>query len=177
MEWARQEKRTFLRQRIEARLANLYLETKEYSDALTLISRLLTEVTFMNFVHTLTNISPEFKMTICEGPSYCDHSLMICQTYSLECSICFIVDVENPFESDKFLSPEITWHGFKPSFANILKKAWPHQWVLPPNHYVWTKWWIPCSSLTKSINEFFDCGHLATIFLGRNPKQHRERGV
>ena len=37
VEWAKQEKRTFLRQRIEARLANLYLETKEFSDALSLV--------------------------------------------------------------------------------------------------------------------------------------------
>lgn len=44
MEWARSEKRTFLRQRIEARLANLYLETKDFPAALSLISRLLTEV-------------------------------------------------------------------------------------------------------------------------------------
>lgn len=44
MEWARSEKRTFLRQRIEARLANLYLETRDYTEALSLISRLLSEV-------------------------------------------------------------------------------------------------------------------------------------
>eukprot|EP00884_Botryococcus_braunii_P002614 jgi/Botrbrau1/12353/Bobra.0239s0005.1 len=44
VEWARSEKRTFLRQRIEARLANLYLETKDFPAALALISRLLTEV-------------------------------------------------------------------------------------------------------------------------------------
>lgn len=44
VEWARGEKRTFLRQRIEARLANLYLGGREYSAALALISRLLSEV-------------------------------------------------------------------------------------------------------------------------------------
>ena len=43
VEWAKAEKRTFLRQRIEARLANLYLSMKDYSSALALISRLLTE--------------------------------------------------------------------------------------------------------------------------------------
>lgn len=43
VEWAKTEKRTFLRQRIEARLANLYLSMKDYSSALALISRLLTE--------------------------------------------------------------------------------------------------------------------------------------
>lgn len=43
VEWAKTEKRTFLRQRIEARLANLYLGMKDYSSALSLISRLLTE--------------------------------------------------------------------------------------------------------------------------------------
>ena len=46
VEWAKAEKRTFLRQRIEARLANLYLETKDYPAALALIGRLLTEVHF-----------------------------------------------------------------------------------------------------------------------------------
>ena len=44
VEWATKEKRTFLRQRIEARLANLHLNAKDYSAALALISRLLTEV-------------------------------------------------------------------------------------------------------------------------------------
>lgn len=43
VEWARTEKRTFLRQRIEARLANLYLGMKDFSSALGLISRLLSE--------------------------------------------------------------------------------------------------------------------------------------
>ncbi|GMH36290.1 hypothetical protein BSKO_04158 [Bryopsis sp. KO-2023] len=44
VEWARQEKRNFLRQRIEARLANLYLESREFSAALALIGSLLKEV-------------------------------------------------------------------------------------------------------------------------------------
>jgi len=43
VEWARAEKRTFLRQRIEARLATLHLGAKDYPAALALISRLLTE--------------------------------------------------------------------------------------------------------------------------------------
>ena len=43
VEWARAEKRTFLRQRIEARLAMLHLGAKDYPAALALISRLLTE--------------------------------------------------------------------------------------------------------------------------------------
>lgn len=37
VEWARTEKRTFLRQRIELRLASLYLESKSYQEALGLI--------------------------------------------------------------------------------------------------------------------------------------------
>ena len=37
VEWARAEKRTFLRQRIELRLASLYLQTKDYPAALQLI--------------------------------------------------------------------------------------------------------------------------------------------
>eukprot|EP00193_Tetraselmis_chui_P000196 CAMPEP_0177760216 /NCGR_PEP_ID=MMETSP0491_2-20121128/5146_1 /TAXON_ID=63592 /ORGANISM="Tetraselmis chuii, Strain PLY429" /LENGTH=426 /DNA_ID=CAMNT_0019276095 /DNA_START=98 /DNA_END=1378 /DNA_ORIENTATION=+ len=44
VQWAKQEKRNFLRQRIEARLANLYLETRDFTAALSLISTLLTEV-------------------------------------------------------------------------------------------------------------------------------------
>lgn len=44
VEWTRLEKRTFLRQRVEARLAALLMETKEYSEALTLISGLVKEV-------------------------------------------------------------------------------------------------------------------------------------
>ncbi|PSC67714.1 26S proteasome non-ATPase regulatory subunit 11-like protein [Micractinium conductrix] len=44
VEWATQEKRTFLRQRIEIRLAQLHMELKEYPAALALISKLLTEV-------------------------------------------------------------------------------------------------------------------------------------
>lgn len=43
-EWASQEKRTFLRQRIDLRLASLYLTNKSYQEALSLISKLSTEV-------------------------------------------------------------------------------------------------------------------------------------
>ncbi|CBI34207.3 unnamed protein product, partial [Vitis vinifera] len=42
--WTRAEKRTFLRQRVEARLAALLMESKEYSEALTLLSGLIKEV-------------------------------------------------------------------------------------------------------------------------------------
>lgn len=42
--WAKQERRTFLRQRIEARLVQLLLEKKEYAAALEQIGTLLTEV-------------------------------------------------------------------------------------------------------------------------------------
>ncbi|GAU15713.1 hypothetical protein TSUD_307230 [Trifolium subterraneum] len=38
VQWTRTEKRTFLRQRIEARLAALLMDSKEYSEALTLLS-------------------------------------------------------------------------------------------------------------------------------------------
>ncbi|CAL9130147.1 unnamed protein product, partial [Musa textilis] len=44
VEWTRAEKRTFLRQRVEARLAALLMENKEYSEALTLLSSLIKEV-------------------------------------------------------------------------------------------------------------------------------------
>ena len=42
--WAAKEKRTFLRQRIDTRLVQLYLDTKQYSSALELIGTLCTEV-------------------------------------------------------------------------------------------------------------------------------------
>ncbi|KAH9295516.1 hypothetical protein KI387_039104 [Taxus chinensis] len=44
VEWTRAEKRTFLRQRVEARLAALLMENKEYQDALALLSGLVREV-------------------------------------------------------------------------------------------------------------------------------------
>nr|GMC76128.1 26S proteasome non-ATPase regulatory subunit 11 homolog [Ipomoea batatas] len=44
VQWTRAEKRTFLRQRIEARLAALLMENKEYSEALTLLTGLIKEV-------------------------------------------------------------------------------------------------------------------------------------
>jgi 26S proteasome regulatory subunit N6 len=44
IEWAREEKRSFLRQRIEMRLAALMMETGEFHPALQLVGTLLTEV-------------------------------------------------------------------------------------------------------------------------------------
>lgn len=44
VQWTRAEKRTFLRQRIEAKLAALLLESKEYTEALSLLSELIKEV-------------------------------------------------------------------------------------------------------------------------------------
>ncbi|KAF5743406.1 hypothetical protein HS088_TW09G01475 [Tripterygium wilfordii] len=44
VQWTHAEKRTFLRQRVEARLAALLMENKEYSDALALVTSLVKEV-------------------------------------------------------------------------------------------------------------------------------------
>ncbi|XP_045170358.1 26S proteasome non-ATPase regulatory subunit 11-like [Mercenaria mercenaria] len=44
IDWAKDEKRTFLRQALEARLIALYFETKKYQDALLLTSSLLREL-------------------------------------------------------------------------------------------------------------------------------------
>ena len=44
IEWCKQEKRSFLRQRIQSRLASLLLEAKNYTDALALLEELLREV-------------------------------------------------------------------------------------------------------------------------------------
>ncbi|KAL9967633.1 hypothetical protein ACROYT_G025907 [Oculina patagonica] len=44
IEWAKEEKRTFLRQALEARLVGLYLDTKDYTRALQIGSKLLKEL-------------------------------------------------------------------------------------------------------------------------------------
>jgi len=44
IEWCKGDKRTFLRQRVETRLAGLYLQQAKYQDALELLTRLLIEV-------------------------------------------------------------------------------------------------------------------------------------
>jgi 26S proteasome regulatory subunit N6 len=38
VEWAKTEKRAFLRQRLELRLAQLYLDTQQYQTALAILS-------------------------------------------------------------------------------------------------------------------------------------------
>uniref|UniRef100_A0A8C1XGW4 Proteasome 26S subunit, non-ATPase 11a n=1 Tax=Cyprinus carpio TaxID=7962 RepID=A0A8C1XGW4_CYPCA len=48
IEWAKSEKRTFLRQALEARLVSLYFETKRYQEALQLGSQLLQELKKMD---------------------------------------------------------------------------------------------------------------------------------
>lgn len=50
VQWAQTEKRTFLRQRIEVRLATLYLETRDYTAAISLIGKLLTEVSCISML-------------------------------------------------------------------------------------------------------------------------------
>lgn len=44
IQWCKEEKRTFLRQRVEGRLASLYLVNARYADALNIINGLLREV-------------------------------------------------------------------------------------------------------------------------------------
>ncbi|KAA8496331.1 26S proteasome non-ATPase regulatory subunit 11 [Porphyridium purpureum] len=44
VDWCNEEKRTFLRQRVQGRLGALYLQQKKYSDALGVINELLREV-------------------------------------------------------------------------------------------------------------------------------------
>lgn len=44
IDWAKEEKRIFLRQSLEARLIGLYYETERFADALTLGSQLLKEL-------------------------------------------------------------------------------------------------------------------------------------
>ena len=44
IEWTRREKRTFLRQRVEAKLASILVQQKDFGPALTLVNRLLREL-------------------------------------------------------------------------------------------------------------------------------------
>jgi 26S proteasome regulatory subunit N6 len=54
--WTKEEKRTFLRQRIEARLAALYLQTKEFAQSLSIITALLREVKRLDDKNLLVEI-------------------------------------------------------------------------------------------------------------------------
>eukprot|EP01102_Stenamoeba_stenopodia_P015103 TRINITY_DN5113_c0_g1_i1.p1 TRINITY_DN5113_c0_g1~~TRINITY_DN5113_c0_g1_i1.p1 ORF type:complete len:420 (-),score=127.50 TRINITY_DN5113_c0_g1_i1:167-1426(-) len=54
--WTKEEKRTFLRQRIETRLAALYLQTREFSSALSIITTLLREVKRLDDKNLLVEI-------------------------------------------------------------------------------------------------------------------------
>lgn len=56
IEWAKQEKRTFLRQSLEARLIALYYDTQQYADALQLGSSLLKELKKMDDKNLLVEV-------------------------------------------------------------------------------------------------------------------------
>lgn len=56
IEWSKQEKRTFLRQSLEARLIALYFDTGMYSDALSLGSQLLRELKKMDDKNLLVEV-------------------------------------------------------------------------------------------------------------------------
>jgi 26S proteasome regulatory subunit N6 len=56
IEWAKQEKRTFLRQSLEARLIALYFDTGSFSEALSLGSQLLKELKKMDDKNLLVEV-------------------------------------------------------------------------------------------------------------------------
>ncbi|CAO1430766.1 unnamed protein product [Diamesa serratosioi] len=56
IDWAKQEKRTFLRQSLESRLIALYFDTEKYSDALALGSQLLKELKKMDDKNLLVEV-------------------------------------------------------------------------------------------------------------------------
>lgn len=56
IDWAKQEKRTFLRQSLEARLIALFFDTKMYSEALALGSQLLKELKKMDDKNLLVEV-------------------------------------------------------------------------------------------------------------------------
>jgi 26S proteasome regulatory subunit N6 len=56
IEWAKQEKRTFLRQSLESRLVALYYETKKYQEALALGTALLKELKKMDDKNLLVEV-------------------------------------------------------------------------------------------------------------------------
>jgi 26S proteasome regulatory subunit N6 len=56
IEWAKQEKRAFLRQMLEVRLVALYYETRKYQEAIALGSSLLKELKKMDDKHLLVEV-------------------------------------------------------------------------------------------------------------------------
>lgn len=62
IEWSKKEKRTFLRQRIETRLASLYYDKKMYNQALEIINNLVSEVKRMDDKALLVEIQVSFSI-------------------------------------------------------------------------------------------------------------------
>lgn len=56
IEWAKDERRTFLRQSLESRLVGLYFETERYQEALALGTTLLKELKKLDDKHLLVEV-------------------------------------------------------------------------------------------------------------------------
>lgn len=85
IEWAKQEKRTFLRQALEARLIALYFDTKLYTEALALESQLLRELKKLDDKNLLVEVQ------LLESKTY--HALCNLPKVIL-CYFCFFFSIQ-----------------------------------------------------------------------------------
>ena len=67
IEWAKEERRTFLRQSLESRLIGLYYDTNRYKDALALGGTLLKELKKLDDKNLLVEVNTHCNATYSIG--------------------------------------------------------------------------------------------------------------